>query len=51
MPDVLDTIIYIDKGVVRFESNDGKTDLAVRWLPVDVKTRQNLWPHRCDEKP
>ena len=37
MPDVLDTIIYIDKGVVRFESNDGKTDLAVRWLPVDVK--------------
>ena len=24
MPDVLDTIIYIDKGVVRFESNDGK---------------------------
>lgn len=37
MPDVMDTILFIDKGVVRFESNDGKSDIAVRWLPVDVK--------------
>ncbi|MBK8700174.1 MAG: penicillin acylase family protein [Saprospiraceae bacterium] len=37
MDDVLDTIRYIDKGVVRMMSEDGKSDIAVRWLPVDPK--------------
>lgn len=37
MDDVLDTLKYTDKGVVRFESADGKSDIAVRWLPSDQK--------------
>lgn len=42
MDDVLDTIKYTDKGVVRFESADGKTDIAVRWLPSDPKNEAEL---------
>lgn len=37
MPDVYDTIRFTDKGVVRFESTDGKSDIAARWLPADPK--------------
>lgn len=32
---VLDTLKYVHQGVVRMESNDGKSDIAVRWLAAD----------------
>lgn len=30
-----DTLYYTDKGIVKFLSKDGKSDLAVRWLAAD----------------
>ena len=35
MPSVMDTLRYVDKGIVQMESMDGKSDIAVRWLAVD----------------
>ena len=34
---ILDTVRYVHQGVVRLESNDGKSDIAVRWLATDVQ--------------
>jgi penicillin G amidase len=34
----IDTLIYTKMGIIKLKSNDGKSDLAVRWLAVDKQS-------------